>query len=39
MVKWVHRMWATRRVGREATRKHVVTEADIFFEKEGNMKE
>jgi len=33
MVKWVHRMWATRRVGRAATRKHVGDEADIFYEK------
>jgi len=39
MVKWVHRMWATRRVGRAATRKHVEDEADIFFEKQKNMKE
>jgi len=39
MEKWVHRMWVTRRVGRAATRKHVVDEADIFFEKQENIKE
>jgi hypothetical protein len=32
-------MWAKRRVGMAATRKHVVDEADIFFEKQENMKE
>jgi hypothetical protein len=39
IVAGVQRIWTPRRVGQAAFEKHIVVEANIFFENEENTKE